>query len=157
MKRCSGLLACLLLVSCAAADPYRAAPVAAQLDARDAGGECVRRFAALDTTIDALGVRDAAAVRVPGFPFVRVDRVHAALADELGDAPDAARLRAWLDGLGALDAQARRIEVANAALPAAAGGDHAALARAAARCCSLRSVPGSSPRCARRPRCPTIT
>ena len=129
MKRCSGLLACLLLVSCAAADPYRAAPVAAQLDARDAGGECVRRFAALDTTIDALGVRDAAAVRVPGFPFVRVDRVHAALADELGDAPDAARLRAWLDGLGALDAQARRIEVANAALPAAAGGDHAALAR----------------------------
>jgi len=122
------LLACVLLGACAAADPYRAAPVAAQLAARDAAGDCARRFAMLDTAIDALGVRDAAAVRVPGFPFVRVDRVHAALATELDDARDAARVRAWLDGVVALDAQARRIEVANAALPAAAGGDLDALA-----------------------------
>ncbi len=123
------VLTCLLLGACAAADPYRAAPVAAQLDMRDAQGDCARRFAALDTAIDALGVRDAATVRVPGHPYVRVDRVHAALAAELGDAGDAARVRAWLDGLAALDAQARGIEIANAALPVAAGGDLAALAR----------------------------
>ena len=67
---------------------------------RDAQGDCARRFAALDTAIDALGVRDAATVRVPGHPYVRVDRVHAALAAELGDAGDAraARLARWSRG-----------------------------------------------------------
>ena len=36
--------------------------------------ECVNWFAKLDHAIDRAGVRDAEAYRVPGFPYLRVNR-----------------------------------------------------------------------------------
>lgn len=96
-------------------DPYAHPPVAAHLERHDDVGYCARLFADLDRRIDALGVRDAEAPRIDGFPYLRVDRFSAALAARAA-AGDAAR-RAWLERLAALDETARSIELANAALP----------------------------------------
>lgn len=69
--------------------------------------DCAAWFAALDRAIDAHGVRDGSAHRVDGFPYLRVDRFAASFRDEQ---MDDARLRAWVERLGSLDATARRYE-----------------------------------------------
>lgn len=104
----------LTLAGCASVDPYAASPIAAKLDRDDPIGYCARLFADLDRRIDHLGLRDAEAKRIAGFPYLRVDRVSAALSPR-GDDP-AAR-NAWWLRLARLDAEARAAELANAALP----------------------------------------
>jgi hypothetical protein len=90
----------------------------------DASGECTRWFAQLDGAVDAAGVRDAQDERVPGFAFVRVDRIGAALRETTAFAP-------WLERAAALDREGREVELAN--LPAGAFPIDGALDAAAAR------------------------
>lgn len=78
--------------------------------------ECAEWFSALDAAIDAAGVRDAAHPRVAGFPYLRTDRFHAALAGDAARNPQA--VEALADRLWQLDFDARRHEIAN--LPDAA-------------------------------------
>jgi hypothetical protein len=100
---------------------------------------CVDDYAALDVAIDAAGVRDAGAVRVPGFAHLRVDRFTASLQDRLATSGAVAAdtyqnaketegqtanqaahhttfYTALLQRLVQLDLDARRFEIAN--LPA---------------------------------------
>lgn len=114
-----------------AIDPYEAPPIAAHLERRDEVGDCARLFRDTDRRIDAAGVRDAAAPRVPGFAYLRVDRFTASRAER------ARELRAWApwtELMAGLDRDARAAELSNAAaapaLPAALDACRWLLARA---------------------------
>jgi hypothetical protein len=78
---------------------------------------CADWYAALDAETDSAGVRDAGAVRVPGFAHLRVNRFTASLAGALGAASnhfDAQTAQAaLLQRLQQLDLQARSYELAN--------------------------------------------
>lgn len=73
--------------------------------------ECVRWYQALDSEVDAAGVRDAQATRVAGFPHLRVDRTLGGLRDRAGKSVRATR--AYAERLGELDLQARAHEIHN--------------------------------------------
>lgn len=136
-------MAALLLSGCAGLDPWREPPARdwsarggsatapASVPAEDTPAGCAARFAAADRVVDAAGVRDAEAPRVPGFPWLRVNRLLAALAPP---ADDAGRFAVWIARLAALDAEARRIEHAN--LPP--GADRAVTDPAALERCRSR-------------------
>lgn len=116
--------ASLLLASAAAlggcatvpSDPYLSEPIARHLERNDDVGYCARLYSDIDRRVDALGVRDAEAPRIPGYPYLRVDRFSAAVAPRA--AADAVPRQAWLERLARLDDTARTAELANAALPA---------------------------------------
>jgi len=76
----------------------------------DAIGACLELYRRVDDAVDRHAARDAAAVRIAGFPYLRVDRLLASFASE---DLDSERSQAWLDQLAALDLQARAIELAN--------------------------------------------
>ena len=67
-------IALFALVGCASVDPYASPPMAQNLQREDDVGYCARLFADIDRRVDTLGVRDAEAHRVDGFPYLRVDR-----------------------------------------------------------------------------------
>lgn len=128
----AAILACAaLLAGCAGLDAPHSVHLAAEgAQVRD----CAGWFEALDAATDAAGVRDAQDARIAGFPYLRVNRLLAALAPRA--AGDAAALQALADRMMALDAAARLHEIANlpqavlAALPGlATGGRGEALAR----------------------------
>ena len=99
-------------------------------------GLCANWFAQLDATIDGAGVRDAGAYRVPGFPYLRVDRFAASLRDQAMGNPQT--FDAWLARLQALDTEARSYEIGNLSaqsFPLAGVGDQAA-ARAKTQSCA---------------------
>jgi hypothetical protein len=73
--------------------------------------DCVRWFATLDETVDRAAVRDAAAYRIPGFPYLRADRFLASFRGEVNDSPEA--FAEWTDRMRALDAAARHYEIQN--------------------------------------------
>ena len=73
--------------------------------------DCARWFEALDSTVTAAGVGDIGARRVAGFPYLRIDRFTASFAEQA--ATSRAVADAWLERLRALDADGRRIEIAN--------------------------------------------
>ncbi len=108
--------AALLLIAlggCANLDPYASTPIAAHLERDDVVGYCARLFADIDRRIDSLAVRDAEATRIPGFPYQRVNRFSAALANRaLGEL----QKQAWRTQLHQLDQAARATELANAEL-----------------------------------------
>jgi hypothetical protein len=126
-KRWLLLLLALLLTGCAA--PLVHPPVEAE-------PACRQFFTELDRAVDEAGVRDEGPHRVPGFPYLRVDRFLASFRDEVAEAP---RFAAWAGRLAQLDREARAFEIAN--LPQAersglagiapAGGD---LLQGAERC-----------------------
>lgn len=93
------------LAGCATRDA--AVPEAAEIAA------CRALYRDADAAVAAAGVRDAQDAAVPGFPYLRVDRLHAALRHA---ARDDAAFADWVERLQALDAAARRFELAN--LPA---------------------------------------
>lgn len=112
----AAMLAAALAAGCATVpDPYGAAPADAQLAADDELGDCLRRLQAIDARVDAAGVRDAQNVRVPGYPYLRVDRYTAARAPQGADAQALARAR--IERMAALDAEARKYEAVNARVP----------------------------------------
>lgn len=101
------------LGGCASVDPYSVPPMAVHLERDDAVGYCARLFADIDRRVDVLGVRDAESPRVAGFPYLRVDRFSAALADRTGSE---AQQQAWRTRLQQLDETGRATELANASL-----------------------------------------
>lgn len=138
-SRLALLLAPLVLGACAthtarpAADGvYAAAPVAQHLQRDDDIGRCARLLRDADRALDAAGLRDAFAARVPGFPYLRVDRISAALAPPPGPTP---QFVAWSHLLAQLDQQARGFESANAASGVA--GKTASTPLAALEACRL--------------------
>ena len=102
-----------VLAGCASVDPYAAAPVSQHLQRDDEVGYCARLFADIDRRVDSVGVRDAEARRISGFPYLRVDRFTAALGQR---AIDPAQQSAWRTRLQELDEAGRATELANAAL-----------------------------------------
>ena len=78
---------------------------------------CRRWYGALDEAIELGNVRDAGAVRIAGFPQLRVDRFAASFRDSLApraaDGNARAQLTALLDYLRELDTEARLFEMAN--------------------------------------------
>jgi len=107
------LLPMFVLGGCASVDPYAAAPMVQHLERDDAVGYCARLFADVDRRVDLLGLRDAEAPRVEGFPYLRVDRFSAALA---GRVHDKVHRDAWHTRLQRLDEIGRAAELSNAAL-----------------------------------------
>jgi hypothetical protein len=73
--------------------------------------DCARWYVALDDAVDRASVRDAGTYRVPGFPYLRVDRFSASFAARAEGDPRA--LAAWTARLRELDAAARRFELRN--------------------------------------------
>lgn len=116
------VVAASLTTACASIDPYASEPIASHLQRDDDVGYCARLFADIDRQIDRVGVRDAEAPRVEGFPYLRVDRFDAALAGRA----DGPRRDAWWRRLAELDDAGRMAELANAGLP----GDDLARCRA---------------------------
>lgn len=97
----------LALAGCASVDTSSSALTAP--NAADA--QCLQAFSALDERVERAGVRDAQDDRIEGFPWLRANRLLAALAPR-ARASDAA-FTAWVDRLQSLDAAARRIELTN--------------------------------------------
>ena len=92
------LLGASLLAACATA-PTRVPPDVA----------CAGPLAGIDARVARAGVRDADSAPVPGWPWLRVNRVLASFADE---ALTPAARAAWLAQLSALDADGRAVEMA---------------------------------------------
>lgn len=103
-RRVAALACALALTGCAGLD---APPMSAPAD--DLEARCMAYLAALDRIVDDAGVRDAEARRVPGFPYLRVDRFLASFRDAVGD--DA--LAAWSEAMLRLDRDAREVELRN--------------------------------------------
>jgi hypothetical protein len=94
--RLAPLLAVLLVAGCSTAP------------ALQGQADCALWYETLDRMVDDAGVRDAQYSRLEGFPYLRVDRFHASLAERAR-----ANERAFAARLLELDLDARRVEIAN--------------------------------------------
>ncbi|MBT8437740.1 MAG: hypothetical protein KJP11_10235, partial [Gammaproteobacteria bacterium] len=83
--------------------------------------ECARWFASLDGAVSRNDVTDIAARRMAGFPYLRIDRFLAAMKDSAQS--DRQIHQAWMERMRTLDADGRRVEIAN--LPATVINDMA--------------------------------
>jgi len=108
VSRLALLLASLLTAACATLETT---PSAHRDAANAALRECAAWFGELDAKIDAAGVRDAQEARMPGYPYVRVNRPLASFRENA--ARDEAALQALVDRMQALDLAARGHESAN--------------------------------------------
>lgn len=72
---------------------------------------CAEWYRALDQAVEESGVGDAQFARIAGFPYLRVDRAHAAQRDRARSGESA--LQAFAERLLALDLDARRHELDN--------------------------------------------
>jgi hypothetical protein len=125
------VLAALLAGGCAGLDPYAQPPMREHLARDDDTGRCARLLQAVDHAVDAAGVRDAGTPRVPGFPYLRVDRFTASLAGPAAAIGDTG-MDAWRATMAALDRRARAAELANAGTAWAGVAADARAARAGA-------------------------
>jgi hypothetical protein len=92
--------------------------------------ECAQWYQALDAEVDAAGVRDAQYTRVPGFPYLRADRM--AAATRARAAQSEPLLRAHVQRMLDLDLESRRFEIENLS-----AGRSGALLRRARDCAGL--------------------
>ena len=115
MRSATVLIATLLAAGCASIDPYAQPPISGHLQRSDDVGECARLLRQLDHLVEQAGVRDAGAPRVPGFPYLRVDRFTAGLGEEAA-ALGGAGFASWSELMAYADRQARAAELANAGL-----------------------------------------
>jgi hypothetical protein len=116
-RACARSLAALALAAlagCASVDPFAQPPMRDHLLRTDGVGDCARLLRELDRSVQAAGARDAQETLVPGFPYLRADRLAEALAAQ---ATDEARWRLWRARLAASDRRARGHELRNAAVP----------------------------------------
>lgn len=122
--RLAGVLAVLscaaLACGCATLEPPFGAHLASEVPQVR---ECAEWYRMLDERVAAAGARDAQDARVPGFPYLRVNRFLAALRPAAMQSEPA--LRALADRMRALDLEARHYEIMN--LPSA---EHLSLQRA---------------------------
>lgn len=116
---------CLVLAACLCAALGRAAADSAEVlvaanDPRRFGAflaQCRARYAEVDGRIDRARVRDAGYFPVPGYPYLRTDRLMSSYRDEL-DGLD--KFGAWMLQLREYDSLAREDELANLGMPKAA-------------------------------------
>ena len=94
------LVACTLVAGCASVPPERVG----------AARDCESVLRTVDAAVDRARVRDGMAARIPGFSYLRVDRLEASFAAAPRERPQAS---AWIARLGELDRSARVIEIAN--------------------------------------------
>lgn len=71
---------------------------------------CRADYAAMDQRVDAAGVRDAAFYRVPGYPYLRTDRMHASFRNEVKGLNDVSE---WVRRMRELDQESRDYEYIN--------------------------------------------
>lgn len=102
IRRAAALVGLALLAGCATRD-------GGVQETPDIAG-CRALYRDADATVAAAGVRDAQEAPVDGFPYLRVDRLHAALRHA---GRDDATFEDWVARLQALDGAARRVELAN--------------------------------------------
>ncbi len=107
----SAALVAFLAAGCATLDAPFSAHLAA--DAPQVRG-CAEWYRSLDERVSAAGVRDVQEARVPGFPYLRVNRLLAGLRSAALSSDRA--LQALVDRMLLLDLEARRHEIMN--LPA---------------------------------------
>jgi hypothetical protein len=100
VRRILGIAALLLAAGCATWDGRVDTPT-----------PCQEWFIALDERIDTAGVRDAQYTRVPGFPYLRVDRLLASLRERAAQRPEV--LATFAQRMRALDYEARQHEIDN--------------------------------------------
>lgn len=131
MIRLLAAAAALLAAGCATLEPAPSAHLDSNVPALR---ECAAFYRDLDARVDAAGVRDAQEARMPGFPYLRVNRLLASYRDEAANNPGV--LRALVARMAALDLAARRLELAN--LPG--GAPAGALERATACAVALRDA-----------------
>jgi hypothetical protein len=112
LKRLGAVFVVVLAAGCSTIEAPPATPSAPVLSARTA---CANWYAVLDATIDRAGVRDAGAYRIPGFPYLRVDRFTASFRQQAKE--NAQAFDAWVTRLKALDASAREYEIRNLPAP----------------------------------------
>lgn len=98
----AGLL--LALSACTTAGPSPFVGLYAGYD------DCRERYAEIDTQIDAAGVRDGAFYRVPGYPYMRTDRLLASYAHEVQGLNEVA---GWMRRMRELDQESREFEMRN--------------------------------------------
>ncbi len=68
---------------------------------------CREKYAAMDARIDAAGVRNPAFYRIPGFPYLRTDRLMASYRNDLSTFDEAA---GWVRRMREFDQEAREFE-----------------------------------------------
>jgi hypothetical protein len=120
--------AMMLAAGCAAID--QPLPSDLELSSVDTQ-ECASWFTKLDETIDRAGVRDAEAFRVPGYPYLRVNRFLASFREQAQK--DSASFAAWEKRLRDLDARSRSYELQNLPQPQLAALGAGSRSEAAAR------------------------
>ena len=95
-------------VSCATIDQ----PLRSDLEVASADGQgCAGWFTKLDEIVDGAGVRDAEAYRIPGFPYLRVNRFLASFREQAQ--MDSTAFAVWENRLRELDQRARNYELKN--------------------------------------------
>jgi hypothetical protein len=108
-----GIFITLSLAACigSAAEPAAFAPMTDDEDKFAAFlRQCRAQYAEVDARIDKAGVRDAGYYRIPGFPYLRTDRLLSSYRNELKDIDT---LGAWMLQLREYDGIARDVELAN--------------------------------------------
>lgn len=100
------LFAMGLLLGCTAA-PHPSPPPAGT---SEAVAHCRALFKAVDDAVSTAGVGDAQATRIPGLPYLRINRLLAHGVEVPADGP---AFDAWIHRLRDLDRRARRAELAN--------------------------------------------
>ena len=95
-----------LLAGCAGTPSIRAVPAAQS--------HCMQVFIDDDTALARAGIHDAQTTAIPGYPYLRIDRLLASFTDALATT---AQRAAWLERAAALDAQGRALEHARLAVP----------------------------------------
>lgn len=103
-------LAVLVVSGCAGPQLRDTEPFSAHLEAVGELGKCARFFDELDDAVYRATVGDAEAARIPGFPYLRVNRF---LASGFVPDPRAGTFSAWVDRLQRLDRESRAKEIAN--------------------------------------------
>ena len=107
------LLALLLLSACSMQSLRAPDLASAYLHAEGRLADCAALFVHADKLTTDAAVADVQVARLPGFPYLRVNRLLASLRQELQDQD---KLQLWLKMMRNLDQQARAYELRNAAV-----------------------------------------
>lgn len=139
------LLVALVLAGCASNPRSGGGTLPAEFERTTEEQVCVDWFAKLDAVVGEAGVADAEAMRLAGFPHLRINRFLASFRDELDSS---AKRAAWLAHLQQLGMARRRIEISNLptnSLVAISSDRGAALDRASACAKLLAGADRASP------------